>query len=115
MYSTSPPQQQEKKPGKKCNDADSMTKKTIKTSKNVYCATLKDKFGILRQAQETYRGKRIEYEHKKCRFNSTEKNYRIFRNLELSVGVQMRQCSTDIETNIKNYVALDKKLSTALT
>ena len=115
MYSTSPPQQQEKKQGKKCNDADSMTKKTIKTSKNTYCSTLKDKFGVLRQAQEAYRGKRIEYEHKKCRFISTEKNYRIFRNLELSVGIQLRQCEADIETNIKNYVGFDTKLSKALT
>src|SRR5262249_1356353 len=60
-------------------------------------------------------GKKTEFEHKKCRLISTEKNYRTFRNLELTVGIKLKQSSADIETNIGNYVALDKKLSTALT
>jgi hypothetical protein len=115
MYNTSPPQQQEKKPGKKCNDADSQTKKTIKNSKNAYCGNLKLKLGILQQCEETYRGKRTEYEHKKCRLVSTEKNYRIFRNAELTVGLQLMRASGNIETNITSYVAFDTKLSTALS
>lgn len=115
MYSTSPPQQQEKTPGKKCNDADCMTKKTIKTSKNDYCAKLKIKLGALQQCEETYKGKKTEYEHKKCRFVSTEKNYRIFRNVELSVGIQLKQASGNIEKNITSYVTFDTNLSAALT
>ena len=115
MYNPSSSQQQEKKPGKKCNDADSLTKKTIKNAKNAYCANLKLKLGVLQQCEETYKGKRTEYEHKKCRVVSTERNYRIFRNAELTVGIQLTRASANIETNVTSYVAFDTKLSAALT
>jgi hypothetical protein len=114
MYSTSPPQQ-ENPQGHKCQDADSITKKNIKTAKNAYCPKLQTKLGTLHQCEEVYKGKKTEYEHKKCRFVSTEKNYRIFRNVELTVGVQLTRATAGIETNITTYVGYDTKLSGALT
>jgi hypothetical protein len=107
-----PPREPEKK--KCCEDSDLPTKKTIRASKNNYCLTLKTDLGVLRAAEEQRRGFKIIYEHRKCRFVKTEKNYQRFRNLELGYGVELIRAVTDIETNIKALATDNTTLAGAL-
>jgi hypothetical protein len=115
MYNESLPQQKEKGQEKKCSDSDTPTRTTVNNKKNDYCGVLKTKVGILEQNEETYIGCRIEYEHKKCRFVKTEKNYRVLRNVELSIGTTLIRASTNIESEVTDCVGYDKKLAGVLS
>ena len=116
MASNYPPTaQREPEKKKPCLDSDTPTKKTIRSKKNDYCVVLRTNHGNLRQSEETRVGCKIAYEHRRCRFVRTEKNYRLFRNIELQYGVELIKAVGDIETNIKGLVTDNTTLGTALT
>lgn len=99
---------------KNCEDKDLPVQKLIHQKKNDYCITLKGLLGDLRKLEVTQMGLEVNYEQRKCFFVKTEKNYRITRNLELSVGVELIQASKEIKTNVAEYVKQNDKLSAAL-
>src|SRR5579863_3537943 len=103
-----------KKPCLPCQDSDTPTGKTIRSKKNDYCTTLKGNLGTLRQSEETRVGCKVMYEHRKCRFIRTEKNYRLYRNLELQYGVELIKAVGDIDTLIKGLVTDNTNLAGAL-
>ena len=111
------PPTQSKDPEKKkpCQDADTPTRKTIRSKKNDYCVVLKTNLGNLRQSEETRVGAKIAWEHRRCRFVRTEDNYRRFRNIELQYGVELVKAVGDIENNIKGLATDNTTLGTALT
>src|ERR1700744_3670508 len=98
-YNSPTPPHREPEQKKPCHDSDTPGKKTIWSKKNAYCVILKTNVGTLRQCEEARVGARIAYEHRKCRFVRTEKNYRLFRNIELQYGVELTRSAADIETN----------------
>lgn len=88
---------------------------TIKNRKEGYCQTIKGKLGDLNKNEKNCEGLDKIYEHKKCRFVKTEKNYRTYRNLELSVGIELIKATDNISTNIAGYVTYNTNLVAALT
>ncbi len=54
------------------------------------------------------------YNDKTCLFNHTEENYRLFRNLEITVGTELLQTNESVKANVKSYndwnAALNKVL-----
>jgi hypothetical protein len=87
---------------------------TIRKKKNDYCASIKVKLGDLSKAEESEYGLAIIYEHKKCRFIRTEKNYLMYRNLELSIGVELIRSTDRISDNMVTYVTDNTNLVAAL-
>ncbi|HLK27329.1 MAG TPA: hypothetical protein VKT28_02020 [Puia sp.] len=90
------------------------TIKTIKAQKEIFCQSIKTKLGNLNSSSENCKGLTINYEHRKCRFVKTEKNYRIYRNLELSVGIELVKALDSLNNNITTYVGYNTSLVTAL-
>jgi hypothetical protein len=88
--------------------------KTIQAIRDQDCAKLKGLLGELSQKEEIHKGLRQLYDSKKCLLIDTEYNYQIFRNLELSVGVELTQASLEIKQNIATYIGLSNNLATAL-
>jgi hypothetical protein len=100
---------------KPCNDqGKTPTKRTIKQIKDTYCDSLKVLVGELSQSEVTYEGYVRAYHRKKCSFIKTEKNYRIVRNLELKVGIELVQASDEIRKNIASYSKTNDDLVKAL-
>lgn len=100
---------------KPCNDkGKTPTKRTIKQIKDTYCQSLKGLMGELSQNEVTYEGLVRAYHRKKCTFIKTEKNYRIVRNLELKVGIELIQASDEIKKNVASYSKMNDDLVKAL-
>lgn len=100
---------------KPCNDqGKTQTKRTIKQIKDTYCDSLKVLTGELSQSEVVYEGYVRAYHRKKCSFIKTEKNYRIVRNLELKVGVELVQASDEIKKNVTAYGKMNEDLVAAL-
>ena len=98
----------------KCNETDTQTEKTIDRERKKVCSDLAVKFGEARQWEQARYGARQLFDDKQCAFVKTEKNYRLYRNLELSVGVELIQANEDIKENIKNYKKMNDDLATLL-
>lgn len=90
------------------------TQRTIDLIKETYCKNLKGLVGELSQSEVTYDGNLVTYNTKKCCFVKTEKNYRIIRNLELSVGVELIQANDEIKKNVVLYNKQNDDLVKAL-
>jgi hypothetical protein len=90
------------------------TQRTIDLIKETYCKNLKGLVGELSQSEVTYDGTLVTYNTKKCCFVKTEKNYRIIRNLELSIGVELMQANDDIKKNVVLYNKQNDDLVKAL-
>ncbi|RYY57267.1 MAG: hypothetical protein EOO09_03255 [Chitinophagaceae bacterium] len=88
---------------------------TIKKKKAEYCKTIKVKLGDLRKSEEDQHGLSIIYEHWKCRFTRTEKNYQMYRNLKLVVGFELTKTSEKITESITGFEKDNTTLATALT
>lgn len=115
MQYSSSSQGQSRPPEKHQRDHDLPVTTTIKKKKAEYCKTIKVKWGDLGKSEEAAHGLEIIYEHNKCRFIRTEKNYMMYRNLELSVGIELTRSTDRISDNVSAYVAENTKLATALT
>src|SRR5579871_2499266 len=115
MQYQSQTENQEKSPQKQHHDEhDLPTNKTIRAQKEFFCQLIKTERGDLDKSAENCEGLNIIYEHKKCRFVKTEKNYRIYRNLELSLGIELVKAMDDINNNITTYVGYNTSLIAAL-
>ena len=96
------------------NENDGPVYKTIETIRDQDCQKLKGLLGDLSQGEEIQKGLRRMYESKKCLFIDTEYNYQIYRNLELSVGVELTQAAVELKQNISTYTTLSDSLAAAL-
>lgn len=92
----------------------SPTKQIIARKKDTYCTNLVTLVGNLKASEENVRGLTRSYEFKKCAFVKTEKNYRLFRNLELQTGMELVQASSNIKTSVKDALKKNDDLVKAL-
>lgn len=105
---------EKKKTDVKKHHGKSPTKQIIARKKDTYCSSLVTLVGNLKASEENVRGLTKSYEFKKCSFVKTEKNYRLFRNLELQTGVELVQASTNIKTSVKDSLKKNDELVKAL-
>jgi hypothetical protein len=115
MQYSSSSQGQSRPPEKNRRDHDLPVTTTIKRKKADYCKSIKVKLGDLCKSEENEHGLKIIYEHRKCRFIRTEKNYMMYRNLELSTGIELIRAFDRISDNVTTYVTENTALATALT
>lgn len=74
--------------------------RTIAKLKDAYCANLKGYVSDLSESEVTYDGTLVTYNAKKCNFVKTEKNYRLARNMQLSVSVELKAAADEIAKNV---------------
>src|SRR5688572_11312928 len=75
----------------KCKENDTLTQKLINTERKLYCKELDAAAGSVFQWEENYAGWKVIKQKKKCLFIWTEKNYEVFRNLQIKTGVGLLQ------------------------
>ena len=100
--------------GDKCKENDTVTQKTINAERKLYCAELDASAGSVYQWEENYSGWKLLKKKKKCLYIWSEKNYQVFRNLQISTGVSLLQFSDGIKESTTNFLKLNKTLSEGL-
>ena len=98
----------------KCKENNTATQKAINTERWIYCDELKTAGGEVDQWEENYLGLEDIKAKKKCLFIWTEKNYQIFRNLEISTGVSLLQFNESIKESTVKLLKDNKSLSDSL-
>ena len=76
---------------RECEDKDNLTQKTITAERQKICTTLYDTAGTVGEMEEKFEGERHIYYERKCMFTWTETNYRLYRNLDITVGTELVQ------------------------
>lgn len=97
-----------------CKENNTLTQKTINNLRKKYCDDFYTAKGEVTKWYESYVGQKELYQQKKCMFLWTEENYRIYRNMEISVGTQLIQSNALIKTNVSNYIKWSNDLSVIL-
>ncbi|HLA54086.1 MAG TPA: hypothetical protein VK618_12295 [Flavitalea sp.] len=109
---------QQSRPGdsncRECEDRDNLTQKTITAERLKICATLYNTAGIVGEMEEKFDGERHIYYERKCMFAWTETNYRLYRNLDITIGTELTQTNESVKTNVANYNTLNKALNAQL-
>jgi hypothetical protein len=99
---------------KECEEKDNLTQKTITAERLKVCSTLYDTAGITKQMEEKFEGERHIYHERKCMFTWTETNYKLYRNLDITVGTELLQTNESVKANVTNYNKLNKDLNAQL-
>ena len=97
-----------------CGDGPSPTDKTIRRERNKVCSILKDKAGEVRQWEQSREGAHQLYNDKKCLFIRTETNWQYYRNIEISVGIELLQVNEGIKENVTSYKKWNDDLAAIL-
>lgn len=98
----------------KCKDGKKPTDKTVQRERKKVCDALKDKAAEVRQWEQTRRGTHQLYNDRKCGFIKTETNYQYYRNIELSIGIELLQVNEGIKDNVTAYKKLNDDLAALL-
>ncbi len=98
----------------KCKENDTLTQKLINTERKLYCKELDASAGTVYQWEENYSGWKELKQKKKCLFIWTEKNYQVFRNLQISTGVSLLQFNESIKESTTGFLKANKALSEGL-
>lgn len=97
-----------------CKETDYPTQLTINRERLKFCSTLYETSGKVSMLEKKFKGEKRLYNDKTCLFNHTEENYRLFRNLEITVGTELLQTNESVKANVKSYndwnAALNKVL-----
>lgn len=97
-----------------CKEIDNPTQLTINRERLKICSTLYETSGKVSMLEKKFKGEKRLYNDKTCLFNHTEENYRLFRNLEITVGTELLQTNDSVKANVKSYndwnAALNKVL-----
>ena len=99
---------------KGCDEKDSLTQKSINTERQKLCITLYDTAGTVKQMEKRFEGEQHIYHEKKCMFTWTEANYKLYRNLDLTAGIELLQTNESVKANVTNYGKLNKDLNAQL-
>lgn len=99
---------------KECDEKDNLTQKTITAERLKVCSSLYDTAGIAKQMEEKFEGERHMYYERKCMFTWTENNYKLYRNLDITVGTELLQTNESVKANVANYTKLNKDLNVQL-
>ena len=98
----------------KCKENDTVTQKAINAERKLYCTELDVAAGTVNQWEENYAGWKVLKEKKKCLFIWTEKNYQVFRNLEVSTGVSLLQFNESIKDSTTAFLKANKTVADGL-
>jgi hypothetical protein len=79
-----------------------------------YCDQLDVAAGDVYQGEENYNGLVTLKKKRKCLFIWTEKNYRVFRNLDMTTGVSLLQFNESIKDATTGYLKDNKTLADGL-
>ncbi|HVK49233.1 MAG TPA: hypothetical protein VM488_15340 [Pseudobacter sp.] len=97
-----------------CKEKDYPTQLTINRERLKICSTLYETSGKVSMLEKKFKGEKRLYNDKTCLFNHTEENYRLFRNLEITVGTELLSTNEAVKANVKSYndwnTALNKVL-----
>ncbi len=99
---------------KDCEEKDTPTQKSINTERDKYCDLLYNSAGNVATWEESFEEQKKLYQVKKCLFVDVEKNYRILRNFNITIGSEFTQTNDTIKNNITQYIATNKELSDTL-
>lgn len=97
-----------------CRDGKRPTDKTVQRERKKVCDELKDKAGEVLQWEQARHGAHQLYNDKKCCFVKTETNYQYYRNIELSVGIELLQVNEGIKENVAAYKKWNDDLAAVL-
>jgi hypothetical protein len=98
----------------KCKDGKTPTDKTIQRERKKVCDELKDKAAEVRQWEQSRKGTHQLYNDKKCTFVKTETNYQYYRNIELSLGIELLAVNDGIKDNVTAYKTWNDSLADLL-
>ena len=99
---------------KECKDQDNLSQKVITAERQKLCTSLYDTSGMVVQMEKRFHGEKEIYHEKKRLFTWTETNYKLYRNLEITVGVELLQTNESIKTNVATISKLNKDLNAQL-
>jgi len=91
-----------------CTENDTITQKTINAERKTYCDALTVAAGDVYQWEANFAGAQTLKKKKKCLFVWTEKNYQVFRNLEISTGTSLLQFNESIKDSTANFLKSNK-------
>jgi len=98
------PQEPPRKPEPcKCEEKDSATLKSIETLRQVYCQALETAKGTREAGAKDFERKARLFEEKKKLFMWTEKNYRIWRDIDITVDTRLQASNDTFKTNVAAY------------
>ncbi|MBC7903307.1 MAG: hypothetical protein H7Y27_07785 [Gemmatimonadaceae bacterium] len=97
-----------------CDENDTNTQKYINTERALLCDELTVASGEVNQWEENYFGLKELKKRRKCLFVWTEKNYQVFRNLQITTGTSLIQFNESIKESTTGYIKSNKTLSDAL-
>lgn len=104
-------EEKKEKPEKK----ESPTEKSFSTARQLYCTALQTALSDRGAAKLAYERSLIVYEKRKHLFEWTEKNYRIYRNLDICLDTELTTGNQSLTTNVTNYNTLNGTLYKGLT
>ena len=97
-----------------CSETDTSTQKSIKAEKDKYCDQLYAASGEVETWETSFKEKKeLNYE-KKCFFHDVEKNYRILRNYNISIGSKFSQANDTVKENIAQCISRNTALAETL-
>ena len=99
---------------KDCKDIDNLTQKTITAERQKLCTILYDTSGTVTKMEKRFHGEKEIYHEKKRLFTWTETNYKLYRNLEITVGVELLQTNESVKANVTAIGDLNTKLHAQL-
>lgn len=98
----------------KCKEKDNATQLSINRERLKLCSILYETSGKVSMLQKKFKGEKRLYNDKTCLFNNTEENYRLYRNLDISLGTELLQTNESVKTNVKTYTDWNTALNKAL-
>lgn len=97
-----------------CTENDTATQKVINAERKMYCDDLVITASEVYKWEENYFGQKELKRKRRCLFIWTEKNYQVFRNLEISTGTSLVQFNESIKDSTTGFLDANKKLAKIL-
>lgn len=98
-----------------CKDKDNATQVSININRTALCQLLYSEQGTVSKLDTKFKGESELYQEKKCIFLNTEKNYRRYRNFEITTGTELVQTNVSIKASVAQIKDWNKNLNATLT
>ena len=98
-----------------CKDKDNATQVSINVNRTALCKLLYNERGTVSKLETKFSGENDLYREKRCIFLNTEKNYRRYRNFEITTGTELIQTNVSIKASVAQIKDWNKNLNATLT
>ena len=98
-----------------CKDKDNATQVSININRTALCKLLYNEQGTVSKLETKFTGESEIYQEKRCIFLNTEKNYRRYRNFEITTGTELIQTNVSIKASVAQIKDWNKNLNATLT